>query len=240
MIVTDLTNIKVVDTVEIECDGCQSRFWRVLKVHNQQKKRQGGADMCTRCSRASGARKRPQNNPEFLAIMRQSDAYRVGIANRPSIAGANNPNWGKTASDETRRKMSISRTGKVGERATSWKGGRTSFNFRIKSALQRRYKWFHRVIDRDTKCINCGATKGLDAHHIVPIAKIIGTILHDHEFATDAEKFEFVIAHPLIMDVNLDNGICLCRVCHKQIHMNWGSHEPKVHKGRAGIENEGI
>lgn len=228
MILADLTHVKITDKIDIQCDKCGNIFTRTLKNHNQRKKRHGGSDICNTCSKSAGAAKRPQNSSEFLAKIRQSPEYYEGIANRPSIEGENNPNWGKTASAETRAKMSKSRTGKIGERATAWKGGKTSFNHRIKTALQRRYRWFHRVIDRDGCCTKRGANKQLDAHHIYPIAGIIKQITEDVIFHSDEDKFDYVINHPLIVDNDLTNGVCLCRSCHKLTHSNWGSHEPKI------------
>lgn len=228
MILTDTTDAKLTDTITIRCDLCGDRFTRTLKNHNQRKKYHTGQDICNVCSRNIGATKRPQNNPEFLRTIRTSPQYYDGIATRPSITGSNNPNWGKIASAETRAKMSKSRTGKVGENATAWKGGKTSFNHRIKTAIQRRYKWFHRVIDRDNCCVKCGANKQLDAHHIQPIATIIKQLAESTNTMNDCDKFEFIINHPLIVDATLENGVCLCRSCHKLEHLNWGSHEPKV------------
>ena len=230
MILTDLAHVKITDVIDIQCDNCGSTFSRTLKNHNQRKKRHSGLDICNGCSKSAGAAKRPQNQPEFLNEIRQSPQYYDGIAKRSSIVGKRNPNWGKSASAETRAKMSKSRTGKIGEQSTAWKGGKTSFNHRIKAAIQRRYKWFHRVIDRDSCCTECGSTKRLDAHHITPVATIIKQITQDMLFLSDEEKFNFVINHPMIVDNDLANGVCLCRSCHKLTHSNWGSHEPKICK----------
>ena len=55
-------------------------------------------------------------------------------------------------------------------------------------------KWRADVIARDGRCVKCGATDNLEAHHIKSFA-----------------------AHPLDR-FDLANGICLCHDCHKQIH----------------------
>lgn len=39
---------------------------------------------------------------------------------------------------------------------------------------------------------------------------------------------DWLIVQPEIVDNELKNGITLCRKCHKEIHKNWGSHEPQV------------
>ena len=165
----------------------------------------------------------------FWEKHKKSEAYYEGIKNRPSVVGENNHMWGKKHTDETKAKMSKSRTGKTGEKATSWKGGKLSLNRRVKSALQRKYKWFHRVMDRDgCKCQHCGATKKLDAHHIEPISGIIKELLNETNLLTEADKMDWLIVQPKIVDEELTNGITLCRKCHQQVHKNWGSHEPKV------------
>lgn len=133
--------------------------------------------------------------------------------------------WGRVHTTETRQKMSKSRTGKVGSAATAWKGGKLSFNNRVKSAVQRRWKWFTRVIDRDKQCTNCGAISQLDAHHIHPFSKLVKQVLLQYDVLwSDDEKYEYVCTHPLIKDEELANGKTLCRSCHKTEHQNWGSH----------------
>lgn len=133
----------------------------------------------------------------------------------------------KRASPDTRAKMSKSRTGKTGESATAWKGGRVTFNRRVKSTLQRRHGWFSRVIQRDGLCKLCGSTKRLDAHHIKPLSTIIKQITDNLTLDADA-MYHFVINHELVVDKSLENGQTLCRECHKKVHLNWGSHEPKI------------
>lgn len=54
--------------------------------------------------------------------------------------------------------------------------------------------WRNNVIDRDKKCVKCGTTEGLEAHHI-------------KHFADYPE-----------MALDLDNGITLCKKCHIQLH----------------------
>jgi 5-methylcytosine-specific restriction endonuclease McrA len=55
-------------------------------------------------------------------------------------------------------------------------------------------QWSKAIRDRDGRCMNCGITEGLHAHHILPKS-----------------------THPeLIFD--LSNGKALCYVCHKAEH----------------------
>lgn len=230
MILDDTTNLKVVDIVTVQCDRCHTTFQRSLKSIAQRRKRSTGQDCCAQCARLQGASKRSQNTSSFLDQFRKSEAYYAGIKNRPSIAGELNRNWGKQLPAETRAKMSKSRTGKIGPKATAWKGGKLSFNHRIKSAVQTRWRWFSRVIERDKQCVHCGCTKQLDAHHIVPISTIIKQILVTCTHLDDTHRYEYVVNHPSIQDNELSNGKTLCRPCHKQEHSNWGSHEPKICK----------
>ena len=56
-------------------------------------------------------------------------------------------------------------------------------------------KWRESVMERDgRKCVICGATDDLEVHHIKPFAKFPDERL------------------------NIDNGITLCRKCHKRVH----------------------
>lgn len=55
-------------------------------------------------------------------------------------------------------------------------------------------KWRSDVLERDGKCVECGCTENLVAHHI-------------KEFAL----------YPLLR-FELDNGITLCDECHKRLH----------------------
>lgn len=55
-------------------------------------------------------------------------------------------------------------------------------------------QWSKDVRDRDGKCLNCGATEGLHAHHIKPKSRYPELIL------------------------DFDNGKTLCYVCHKREH----------------------
>lgn len=235
----DITLTFVKQKIWLSCDSCKEKFQRRLSsVKASRKKRGTREDFCISCAACLAARKRPQNKKEYWQnperkkkhskSIKSSVAHHEAIKNRPSIVGEKNPMWGKAHSEETKRKMSQSRTGKTGHKATAWKGGKNSLNKRIKGALQRKYKWFHRVIDRDGNCQHCNATTQLDAHHIRPLAPIIKELLTSKNFTTEFEKIDWLILQPKIANHNLTNGLTLCRKCHKNVHKNWGSHEPKV------------
>jgi len=240
MIIEDVANLPVNTKVLIACDKCSKKSMRrISSIKTQRAKHGEDKDYCRSCASQICCSKKPQCSKDFWLTkerkekhgisIKNSVLYKEGIKNRQSIVGENNPTWGLKHKQETKTKMSISRTGKTGENATAWKGGRMSIVRRIKSALQRKYKWFHRVMDRDNCiCQKCTASKNLDAHHIVPIANIVKKLLSNKEFLTEAEKMDWLIVQPEIVDDKLTNGITLCRKCHKEIHQNWGSHEPKV------------
>lgn len=228
MLLDSIDRVPISQQIKFQCDKCECLSERTKASIKQSWYRTGTKEvLCTKCSRLLGAGKRPQNNREFVRMIGSSKAYYEGIKNRPQINGSNNPMFGKQHTEQTRKKMSLSRTGKVGENATAWKGGKLSLNRRIKSAVQRRYRWFSRVITRDSCCTECGAAEHLDAHHIVPLSKLIKNVISEREFLSDTEKYEFIVNHEQIKDTLLSNGITLCRKCHRKAHQNWGSHEPK-------------
>ena len=69
--------------------------------------------------------------------------------------GEKNPLYGKSHSEESRRKMSIS-SGGNGELDRKWPGMQT---------------WVRHVKKRDRCCQKCGCTEDLHAHHIKPRSK---------------------------------------------------------------------
>lgn len=62
-------------------------------------------------------------------------------------------------------------------------------------------KWRAAVLERDgMKCVKCGSTDHLEAHHIKPFAE-----------------------YPDLR-LDLDNGITLCRACHRALHKKGGAY----------------
>lgn len=236
MFMYTVDGIPVKTKVDIVCDDCSVVFTRSINhVVTSRKKRGEDEDYCNTCSRIRAAKKRPQNSKEFWDNCRTTatyeERYREGISHRPTIVGENNPMWGKTFSLDTKIKRSTIWKRRTGKNATNWRGGKQSLVRRVKSVLQSRYKWFHRVIDRDKKCQHCSAVAGqLDAHHIIPISTLIKHLLLEQLFVDDELRFEWLIKQPEIVDNDLMNGIALCRKCHRRVHNNWGSHEPEVQK----------
>jgi 5-methylcytosine-specific restriction endonuclease McrA len=213
------------EKIEVVCKVCETPRIVCRGTYRQGIKR-NGFYRCPSCA--------PQRNKEFWQdpdrkashseVMRASENYRTAIARR-DLSGEKNGMFGKKHSTLTISKMSKLRTGKIGKNATAWKGGKTSFTRRVKGLIETRHAWFSNVFQRDDyRCKWCGSLDSLDAHHIEPVVKIIERIIKDSLFESDDAKLEFVINHPDIRDQELENGITLCRTCHKKAHKNWGSH----------------
>lgn len=103
---------------------------------------------------------------------------------------------GRKFSEETRRKDSEAHRG---EKCNFWKGGITPENQKIRRSIEYRL-WREAVFARDNwTCQKCGQRGGeLDPHHILNFAE-----------------------HPELRFA-LDNGITLCRNCHKKFHKKYG------------------
>ena len=68
------------------------------------------------------------------------------------------------------------------------------------------FQWGKFIVSRDMECVNCGSTKNLHAHHIIPSA----------QGGKDREN----------------NGITLCKECHKKLHGKKKNTERKEFKGK--------
>jgi len=138
--------------------------------------------------------------------------------------GEKNSFYGRKHTEETKKKMSLSRKGQTrvftdewrknlslasrgkpkpwcsGENSPNWKGGITPINVMIRSSIPY-LEWVRKVFQRDNytcqKCgirNGCGKTVHLQAHHIKSFAEYL----------------------ELRFDVN--NGLTLCLDCHKDVH----------------------
>lgn len=224
------------DMIDISCDICNKQ-WSILLISAKRSIKKNGKHVCRSCK--ARLLIRPQNTKSYWTadrkrshgnLIRQSISYYEAIAKRPYIGSTNNPMFGKQHSIETRQKMSNSRRGKIGQNATAWKGGKCSLTKRVKKHIHITHKWYFRCYQRDGFCcIKCNNKKKIEAHHIEPMHKLIKRLLKDSNmsFATDDERYLWLIKQPEIIDAKLENGITLCRTCHKAAHANWGSHEPK-------------
>lgn len=225
----------VIIMIEVKCIECGfSSLRRQDSIDKSLKKFKN--IMCRSCRAKTTAHLKPQCTKEFWndvnkklehsESIKNSDEYYKSLKLR-NTSGENNSMFGKTHSSVTKKKMSESRKGKFGENATAWKGGKISINKQTKRYCQKHYKWFSRIFERDKVCRKCGSNNKLDAHHIEPLSIIIKRIVKDMIFENDDKKLLYIVSHPDIIDKDLKNGICLCRSCHKEAHIKWGSHNAK-------------
>lgn len=233
MYLHDLKNTKTTDIIDIQCDECNN-IRRTSYQNAKQISKHDGKHLCKSCKFKINLR--PQNRKEYWTDERKkelgikikgSDNYKNSIINRDT-SGLNNGMYGKEHSITTKLKMTNSRIGKTGENATAWKGGKNSITRSVKQICHTRYNWYYRVYQRDGFCCTkCGSKHKLDAHHKNPMAKMIKELCKDKIFGTRHEQIEWLVSNPLIIDEKLENGITLCRECHKDEHKNWGSHNIK-------------
>jgi len=219
--------------ISVKCDECE-RVFTMLYSSAEKNRKKNGKHICCSCS---GYPIKPQQTQGYWDkdrreshgnSVKNSEKYKQAISDRDT-SGEKNGMFGKVHSKKTKAKMSKSRIGKIGPKATAWKGGKTSLNCRVKGFIHKRYKWYYRVYQKDNwRCTKCGLKGKIDAHHIDPISKIIKRITLNKVFKDDSEKFMFVVSHPDIIDIDLKNGITLCRSCHKEAHNRWGSHNAKT------------
>jgi hypothetical protein len=143
MIELDISKLFVVTKIEITCDNCFNKYERTIKNRKVSLKK-FNKDLCKTCACKESAKNKPQCNSlywseqkklEHSLNIKNSEDYKKGIENRPNIEGENNPMFGKKHSTDTKLKMSKSRTGKIGENSTAWKGGKNSLVQRIKINL---------------------------------------------------------------------------------------------------------
>lgn len=134
---------------------------------------------------------------------------------------------GKTASPESRLKMSNSRLGK--KHSTEWcinKGKSLSKYYdkigRITPEIQKirlskeNQKWREFVFERDKyKCVFCGSNKNINADHIIPL----GIIYREYILNKDVDFFD------------VDNGRTLCFNCHKKTD-SFSKHSSKTIQGK--------
>ena len=130
---------------------------------------------------------------------------------------------GSTLTDETKRKIGKGNTGKkhskewkkkrsesqIGEKCYNWQGGITPFHQSIRTNYIYR-QWRDDIFTRDNFTCNICGGRGcyLHAHHI----KSFSSIMRYYEITTLEEALECSELW------NINNGITLCKECHKKIH----------------------
>lgn len=105
---------------------------------------------------------------------------------------------GRRLSDEARIKLSKAMSGK---KSHLWRGGRTSETNKLRHGVD--YKiWIRNVFKRDNyTCQDCGVRgKYIEAHHIVPFS----VLREEKKIISDVDLYD------------LDNGMTLCKECHKK------------------------
>jgi len=249
MILSDISSLKAVNYIQVKCDECSAIFSRTLKNTRANRKRNNGRDLCFKCAYKKSATGREQNTKEYWAqehikikhgeILKSSKKF-VDAHKKMDRFGINNGMYGKKASSDTREKMSKSRIGKKQSQETidkrrktfllkreeKLKNGEFNLNKALKYFINSELKWTGRIIQRDDKkCRKCGSSEKLDAHHIKSFNSIINELLEKNKFETTYEKYLFLRDQKEIKDPDLENGICLCRKCHREEHgKKWGSH----------------
>lgn len=114
---------------------------------------------------------------------------------------------GYVCSNETKRKISKSNSGKYGSKSSNWKGGITTLNKCIRTSD--RYKeWRTQIFIRHNfTCQECGKINCyIEVHHIKPLYRI----LKENNIQSIEDALNCIeIWNPL-------NGITLCKECHKK------------------------
>ena len=170
-----------------------------LKYWKRMKGRKLSEETCRRMSISR------MGHPNYLK--KQTEEARLKISN--ATRGEKNPNWGKSPSLEIRQKLREHNLGKKLSKETrlkmklhpnrsgsghfNWKGGITPHHVKIRNTEEMRL-WRKAVFQRDNwTCQECNVRGGsLHAHHIKP-------------FAWFPE-----------LRTAIDNGVTLCKSCHKQ------------------------
>lgn len=95
-----------------------------------------------------------------------------------------------------------------GELNAGWKGGVSRLNISIRQMHENRC-WMEAIKARDCRCVRCGSSEELEAHHLTSLA----TLLERHGIKSRADAR----AHAAIL-WDLSNGETLCRSCHFAEH----------------------
>lgn len=124
---------------------------------------------------------------------------------------------GNTQSCGCYKRERISET-RSGENHPNWKGGVTPLNVVIRGCT--RYRTWRRLnFQRDNFiCAHCGIRGGkLHAHHIIRFSVIM------------AENYITTLEEALQCEAlwNIDNGLTLCKKCHKKLHSSEGLDNPE-------------
>jgi hypothetical protein len=128
-----------------------------------------------------------------------------------SRSGVNNPMFGKTFSIEYRKKLSDAHTGKCRrEKGSNWKGGITPIDMLIRNCAKSVW-WRRDILARDNyTCQKCGIkTSYVDAHHIKLFDILLKEAINQYPLLP---IFDAAMLYEPLWDIN--NGQTLCKKCH--------------------------
>lgn len=171
-------------------------------IHNRMKKwnipRRSSTKHTNRTKQKQSQSKSGLNHP-FYGKKRPEHAKKISLALT-----------GRVFSDETKKKMSLSKKGISGKQHNRWiepnkRKGTVARNIRRLGEMK---QWREMVFERDNwTCVVCKKTSVyVQADHIYPFV----FILHDHCVTT----LEQSLSVPLLWDIS--NGRTLCKECHKK------------------------
>ena len=198
--------------LEKNCKYCNKVFQKPYNVSRASwfgnKRRPNGVQYCSKKCASTGKKhseERKQKVSEGLKKSYQNNersGFMIGMTpwNKGTIGKMNIWNKGVPCSEETKSKISQSLTGRyLGKDNPSWRGGLTEEGKRIRNSAEYT-RWRKIIFERDNyTCQECGEVGGnLNAHHVKSFSTHI-----DCRFT-------------------LDNGLTLCKKCHKETD-NYGN-----------------
>lgn len=166
----------------VACMGCRSEAQRVAGITPQQ---QAGLAQ----GRVKGTNHREGYTHREESKAKTSAAHKAWCAANPDLVAARG--------EKTQ-----------GANHYRWKGGVSSLNQSIRRMTENR-KWMDAIKARDGKCVRCGSTDQLEAHHIKALAVLrdeLGIWSRDDARTHAAALWD------------LGNGETLCRACHYAEH----------------------
>lgn len=121
------------------------------------------------------------------------------FGNGEKISGKRNPCYGLRA-----------------EQHPAYKHGQSPIHPLIRHSI-RGDQWIHRCLERDNfTCCDCGKIGKLVVHHLKPFAKIFQTFIQ--EFGNLDKEILVDLSQEYLPFWKLENGITLCKACHKIRH----------------------
>lgn len=183
----------------VACMGCRGKAQSVVGVTEAQR-----AGLNAGRGKGKGANRRTGYQHREESKQKVSDANRAYWAANP---------------DKAKERGAKNRD----ENAYNWKGGITKLSVSIR-AMQEMRKWQESVKARDGRCVRCGSTSNLEAHHVRSFADLLRDLAIKSR--DDARR------HAVIL-FDLSIGETLCILCHYAEHgRNVPTHESREQKFR--------